>query len=267
MSISNPVMASDEGPEAGAPEPHPSPRLASQYRRGMIGRIGPDLWESLSLACTEIRDLGARETLSRAGEPLGHSALLLEGMMVRYIPAEGGTRGGRSLVSIQVPGDFVDLHGLPLGHLDHDVCTLGSAKIALFPHDDLKAIMERSAEDARTLWLLTMIDASIHRHWIYRSARLRALASIADFICEMDTRLQACGEVVDDRIPLPLLHTDIADVTGLSPVHVSRVAKELREAGLCTLRDGLAEIHDRGRLQQLARFDPAYLYPPVPSTG
>lgn len=242
---------------------HPAPAcLDARYHCGMARHISPALWRRLDHACTEIRTLGPRETFSTAGETVRFSALLLEGLMVRYVVSDRGPQPSRQMVSIQVPGDFVDLHALPLKRLDHDVCTLTRARIALFPHEALERIIAASSEDARTLWKLTMIDASIHRHWIYRGGTLRAMAAMADFLCEMDTRLSACGLVDHGRVPLPLLQSDLAEICGISNVHVSRVAKDLRDAGLSTLRDGLAQIHDRSALQKLAGFDPGYLYLP-----
>lgn len=227
----------------------------------MVGHLDAELWRRLDAACTGVHTLSPRETFSRAGEPLAQSALLLDGIMARYV-AEPGAGQNRLMVSLQVSGDFVDLHGMPLGHLDHDVTALTQARVALFPHAALIDIMDDSPQDARALWKLTMIDAAIHRHWIYRSGRLRALAAVADFICEMDLRLQACEQVDGDRVPLPLMQTDLAEVSGLSTVHVSRVTKELRDAGLCTIRAGAAHIHDRDALRRLAGFDPSYLYLP-----
>ncbi|MBN8189759.1 MAG: Crp/Fnr family transcriptional regulator [Rhodobacteraceae bacterium] len=226
----------------------------------MVGHLDHGLWRRLDDACSGVTNLKPRTLLSRAGEPLSESALLLDGMMARYVAQPVGNQN-KAMVSIRVPGDFVDLHALPLGHLDHDVSTLTDVTIAIFPHEKLLRIMAESADDARALWRLTMVDAAIHRHWIYRNARLRAVASIADFISEMDMRLRACGAVADGRMPLPLLQTDIADIAGLSTVHVSRVCRDLREAGLCTIADGHTQIHDRERLHRLANFDPAYLYP------
>lgn len=236
--------------------------IPQRYRSGTAGRLDPDLWDRLDRSCSEIRTLGPRETLSEAGEYLDRSALLLEGIMARYIRSPESGTPNRAMVSIQVPGDFIDLHGLPMKRLDHDVGTLTDVKIAMFPHEALDRIITNSSDDARALWQLTMIDAAIHRHWIFRSSRLRALASVADFICEMDLRLREAGQVVGTRLPLPLLHTDLAEIAGLSTVHVSRVRKDLREGGYCTVRDGYAEIHDRDRLYRLARFDPSYLYFP-----
>ncbi len=249
-SITRPVLEVEEG------------ALPERCRRGLVGRLEPELWQMLRATCSEIRHLEAREILSEAGDRLDASALLLDGLMARYV--RGASKGGaqRAIVSISVPGDFVDLHALPLKRLEHDIGALTEARIALFPHAALNRIIDRSHRHARQLWRLTMIDASIHRHWIFRGSRLRALAAVADFVSEMDLRLQEAGEIEGDRLPLPLLQTDLAEIAGLSPVHVSRVCRELRESGTCTIRDGHAEIHDRPRLHGLAHFDPSYLYAP-----
>jgi len=241
----------------------PAPvRIPDSYRRGMVGQLDAALWEQLQHCCSGIRTMGARETLSETGEQLDRSALLLEGIMARYVRGPANGSSSRAMVSIQVPGDFIDLHGLPMKALDHDVGTLTDVRIAMFPHECLDRIIAGSPKDARALWRLTMIDASVHRHWLFRTSRLRALASVADFICEMDLRLHHADQLVGERLPLPLLQSDLAEITGLSTVHVSRVIRDLRESGLCTVRDGHAEIHDRDRLRQLAGYDPSYLYLP-----
>lgn len=241
-------------------------RLRQSHHIGMVGQLSGQLWDRLTAACSGLRTLGPRAVLSRAEDPLTHSAMLLDGIMVRYVAGVTPATAGQLMVALQVPGDFVDLHGLPLGHLDHDVRSLTTARLALFPHDALQEIMANSAEDARALWRLTMIDAAMHRHWTYRSGRLRALASVADFLCEMDLRMQMCGRVENGRFSLGMAQADLAEVSGLSTVHVSRVMKELRDAGLCTMRDGHVKISDRFGLRRIAGFGPGYLYlPPSPA--
>lgn len=237
----------------------PQGGLADVHRVGMVAQLSDDVWRRLVAACIGTRQMGPRECLTKAGTEVSHSALLLDGMITRYVE---NARGDRLMVALQVPGDFVDLHGLPLGHLDHDVCSLGTARVALFPHGALRGIMSESVEHARELWRLTMIDASIHRHWTFRIGRLRAAPALANFLCEMDLRARLSGFGTDRGYALGLTQTDLAEVCGLSAVHVSRVLKELRDGGLCNLRDGFIEITDRNGLMRLAGFDPGYLYLP-----
>jgi CRP-like cAMP-binding protein len=110
------------------------------------------------------------------------------------------------------------------------------------------------------LWELTIIDAAIHRHWSYRIGALRALAAVANFLCEMELRLRLAGRSEDGQFRLPLKQTDIGEACGATPVHISRMLRELREAGLCTVENGLVTIPDRGALRKVGRFDPQFLY-------
>ena len=232
---------------------------------GMIRRISTSLWEKLKDIQCDLQVLDTRTVMTRAQEPLHRSTLLLDGLLVRHV-RDG--QGNQQMVSIQVPDDFVDLHGLPLGRLDHDVFSLGAARIAVFEHDDLKRLMAESEEDARQLWELTMIDASIHRHWTYRMGRLRALPGMANFLCEMHTRLQLCGRA-DGSTPfsLPWTQGELGQICGMSVVHVNRVLRDLREAGVATVRNGEATMHDRARAERTGLFHAGYLYLPWTPDG
>jgi len=51
----------------------------------------------------------------------------------------------------------------------------------------------------------------------------------------------------------------MADTLGLSAVHVNRVLRQLREAGLVTFRDEYVAFDDYDRLVGCAKFDPSYM--------
>lgn len=237
--------------------------MRASDQTGMARRLTPGLWRRLKAACSEVIEVPAGTVLTRAGDPLDRSALLLDGLMVRN--ADDGVREPQ-MVALQVAGDFVDLHGLPLGRLDHDVVAVTPARLALFPHQALLRIAEGSAGDLRALWALTMIDASIHRHWTFRVGQLRALAGMANFMCEMHLRMELCGRSKDGRFALPLIQSQLGQACGLSGVHVNRTLRELREAGICVVRDGEVQILDRAEAARIGRFDPGYLYLPWDGT-
>ena len=221
---------------------------------GMVRRLPRPLWEMIRDIQCDTRDLKAREIMTRAEQPLSHSALLLDGILARDVRNEFS--GARQLVAIQVPGDFVDLHSLPLGSLDHDVVAMSDAQVALFRYEDLKEIMSRDEDHAQALWSLTMIVASINRHWTFRMGTMRALACMANFLCEMHLRLTLCNRQKDGQFVLPWTQVELGQICGISSVHVSRVLKDLREAGLATVRAGEATMHDRENAANIGNFDP-----------
>lgn len=211
----------------------------------------------LEAAIREVRTLAPRTTLVRGGEPLHQSILLIEGIMSRHIDDRDGLR---QLVAVHVPGDFVDLHGFPLKVLDHDVATMTAATVAIVPHKALDAIVAEMPFMARKLWFATLIDAAIHRAWLFRLGRLDAVGRVAHFLCETNARLVSAGLSDGRRFALGLTQADIAEICGLTNVHVNRVLRSLREDRLCVFRSSLVEILEPERLAARGQFDPAYLY-------
>jgi CRP-like cAMP-binding protein len=217
----------------------------------------PDERAYLEAAISEVRTIRAREIIVRAQEPLDESILLVEGLMCRYRDDRNGLR---QLVAIHVPGDFVDLHAYPLKTLDHHVASLTPATVAVVPHRALDQILEQRPAMARKLWYATLLDAAIHRAWLFRLGRLDAGGRIANFLCETDARLQAVGLSDGKSFELALTQGDLSEICGLTSVHINRVMKGLREEGIMSFRSSFVEIHDPVRLKRRGQFDPYYLY-------
>ena len=236
-------------------------------KRGVSLELGER--ERLEAAIIEIQTVEPRKTIARAGEPLQQSTLLIEGIMSRYIDDRHGLR---QLVAVHVPGDFVDLHAYPLKILDHDVATTTAATLAIVPHAELDAITREMPQLMRKLWFATLIDAAIHRAWLFRLGRLDAIGRVAHFLCETNARLVSVGLSDGRRFALGLIQNDIGEICGLTNVHVNRVMRYLREERLCIFRSSLVEILDLDRLAARGQFNPAYLYidyppPTLPSSS
>jgi len=224
-------------------------------KRGV--HLEPSERARLEAAISDVRVLGPRTTIVHAGECLNQSTLLLEGFMSRYIDDRNGLR---QLVAVHVPGDFLDLHAFPLKVLDHDVATMTAVSVAIVPHSQLEEIERDYPKLTRKLWFSTLIDAAIHRAWLFRLGRLDGVGRVAHFLCETNVRLMSAGLSDGRRFVLGLTQADLAEICGLTTVHVNRVMRQLRQEGLCVLRSSVAEILDPQRLAARAQFDPAYLY-------
>ena len=230
-------------------------------RRFLLGRareaLSGEEQQVLENAVTSVRTIPARTTISRRGELVTQSCMLIEGFMCRYLDDRDGHR---QLVSMHVAGDFVDLHGFPMKRLDHDIATLGPCTVALFDHRTLATLQERHPRLTRWLWFSTLLDAAIHREWIFRLGRLGAEGRVAHFFCELNARLEMVDLAADGLFTLPATQADLAEACGITGVHANRVLRLMRERGLATFRGGEVRILDGKRLAQLAEFDPIYLY-------
>lgn len=205
----------------------------------------------------EVRSIPARRLLVRRGAPVNTSTLLLDGYICRYMDDR---EGRRQLVAVHVPGDFVDLHAFPMKRLDHDIATLGPATIATFDHATLIEITEQHPTLTRFLWFSTLLDAAMHREWIFRLGRLGAEGRVAHFFCEMNVRMRMVGLSNGGSFPLPLTQADLGEACGLTGVHVNRTLRALRERGVMTFSGGEVAVHDHAILAALAEFEPDYLY-------
>jgi CRP-like cAMP-binding protein len=199
----------------------------------------------------------AGTTIIRDGALLNRSALLVDGLVARR---KDLSEGQRQIMELHIAGDFIDLHGFPLKRLDHDVAAITDATIAWVPHETLRRITETEPHLTRILWLSTLMDAAIQRERILSIGRRAARARIAQLICELQMRLAVIGKAGEEGYDLPLTQNDLADATGLTPVHVNRMLRELREADLMIFRGGRVTIRDRAALEAAAEFDPGYLH-------
>ncbi len=224
--------------------------------RGRIGMTDAEK-DVLEQSVERIEKLPARTILTRRGDPVSYSTLLLSGVMCRYMDARDGFR---QLVALQVTGDFVDLHGYPLRRLDHDVGTLTEATIALIPHARVDTILNEHPHLARLMWRSTLLDAALHREWIFRIGRLDAAGRLAHFLLETYHRLRAVGAAQGETFEFELTQQDLGEALGLTSVHVNRMLRRLREGGLLDFTRGTVRILDHDRLARLGEFDPDYLY-------
>ena len=213
--------------------------------------------EVLRASVSEIREFPAGRTIVRTGSTLSASTLLVDGIVCRYKDLADGQR---QIMELHVAGDFVDLHGFLLKQLDHNVGTMTPVRVASFPHEAIRGITETHPHLGRMLWFSTLLDAAIHREKILSIGRRSALARIAHILCELLVRLRIVGLAEDSGYALPLTQADLADVTGLTSVHVNRMLKKLRDENLLTFRGGTVTIEDWDRLQRVAEFDPTYLH-------
>jgi CRP-like cAMP-binding protein len=213
--------------------------------------------EAIRGAVAETKEFRADQTVIRADVELSSSMLLLEGIMCRYKDLRDGQR---QITELHVAGDFADLHSFTLKRLDHNVLTLTPCRVAIVPHERLKSITETHPHLTRLFWFATNLDAAIHREWELSLGRRSALSRVAHLFCELQIRLGLVGLADQDGYGLDLTQTDLAECLGLTPVHVNRTLKTLREQGLVEFRGARVAIHDRRGLERIAEFNSNYLY-------
>ena len=193
----------------------------------------------------------------REGEPPKMCALLLSGFAYRHKVTGDGQR---QIISVHMPGEFLDLQNSFLEVADHNVQTLTRCDIAAVPVPALRELAANRPMVARAMWIDTLIDAAIFREWVVNVGRRDSISRIAHLLCEFALRLESAGLASERRYEMPMTQEQIADCTGLTPVHVNRVLKELGRLGLIDREKRSVAIVDWPQLQQIGDFNTRYLH-------
>jgi CRP-like cAMP-binding protein len=110
------------------------------------------------------------------------------------------------------------------------------------------------------MWYDTLVDGSIFREWIANIGRRDAHTRMAHLLCEFALRLKVAGLGERDSYELPMTQEQLADATGLTPVHVNRTLRALDQEGLISRDKRAVRISDWKRLVAAGDFDSGYLH-------
>jgi CRP-like cAMP-binding protein len=205
----------------------------------------------------EIRTIGKGKYIVRDGDKPAHSCLLVSGYAYRHkIVGDGG----RQILSIHMRGDIVDLQNALLRTADHSVQTLCETVVAFIPIEAVKRLAFDRPAVGLAMWYDTLVDASIHREWTANVGRRDSRTRLSHLLCEFGIRLQDAELGTLCRYELPMTQEELADATGLTPVHVNRTLKALDREGLVDRELRSVFITDWDKLAQAGDFSDAYLH-------
>ncbi len=202
--------------------------------------------------------LDQHDYIVRQGDTPQHSCVLLAGFAVR---SKIGAQGQRQIVAVQMKGEMVDLQNSLLGVADHDVQMLTKGMIAMIPRQQIERIAAERPAVGRAMWMDTLVDGSIFREWIMNVGRRDARTRLAHLFCEFSLRLKLAGLGQHTDYELPMTQEQLADATGLTPVHVNRTIRTLEQDGLIARSSARSiQIGDWRKLAKVAGFDSTYLH-------
>jgi len=230
--------------------------------RFLMGRLRSALTEDEKQLVEDLIEVehshAGGERIARRGVECSSSTILIDGFAIRVLE-----RGGEAhIVGLQVPGDFIDLHGFALKRLDHDLYTLGPARVGRVSHARLRRVIGDRPHLARLLWFSTLLDAAIHREWICKLEDLSAAQRVAHVFCEICRRLEMVGLDGPGGFSLPLTQAQLASMCGTTAVHMSRALRRLRNETGASFRHGRLDCSDIRALAEFCEFDSSYLYGP-----
>lgn len=192
------------------------------------------------------------KTLFQANGQSDYVYRLVDGWACRSCTLDDGRK---QLILIFLPGDLLAIKSLLAQSFGDNAHTLSAAVVERV---DRRTLLRAFREDAdiatRCLWQVIEEERRLQR-WIIGLGQASAEERLAMLLIDFRCRLALSGKIAADSLTfrMPLTQVELADLLGLTPVHVNRVLKSLREQGIATLRSGQVTILDWESLRRCAR--------------
>lgn len=199
------------------------------------------------------RRVTARYDLIREGERNPFVYFFLDGWAARYKTLADGRR---QIISLFLPGDVCDAHSYLLREMDHSIGAITRLRVAAVPHAAYEELVQNNGRLCQAMRWQELVNMAVQREWTLNVGQRTAMERIGHFLCETFYRLEMMGLTQGNSCDFPIVQNDLADISGLTPVHVNRTLQELRRSGLIVLENRRLTLPDRKRLEDATMFTP-----------
>lgn len=199
----------------------------------------------------------AHRDIIRADQDVQHACLIAEGLAGRFAQLADGSR---QFTGLHIPGDQVGLDALMLPGPAVPLHALTGSTVIAIPRAALERLAADHAGLAAAFWRDCMADSAIVARWLVNAGRKNARSRIAHLLCEMAMRYDRIGRMQYGTFTFHATQEQIADMVGLTSVHVNRSIRTLREDGLIRWSRSDVAILDWTALAAIGEFDTGYLH-------
>lgn len=190
----------------------------------------------------------ARRNIYRAGEKSDGVLVICEGWAVRFVQLANGKR---QILSVMLPGDLASPPHLLERSFAFSIQAVTRVTYCYFSLEEIRNRIQSSA---------SLLDAWIEQVSAEQSRSDKQLVDlgqraaqerIVSLVLRVMLRAEARDALQDDDFEFPLNQQQIADCTGLTPVHVCRILGALRNSGVCDVKNGHVKVLDRAELMRM----------------
>jgi CRP-like cAMP-binding protein len=220
-------------------------RSAAVTRLSSLTLLSSEEMDALSTAEGTRQHVRAQGEILVEGAPVREASIILSGWAcrVRQFP-----NGRRQLLGLLLPGELV-------GECRQRSALATASVIAL---TDVTLCARPDPRARPGLAEAYAVSAAIEESYIFRQiarlGRLTAYERILDWLLEVQERLAIAGLAEGGRFPLPMTQEMLADMLGLTSVHVNRTLQILRREGVLELSGGSVLLREQDRLAELVDY-------------
>lgn len=191
------------------------------------------------------------QLIERAGSPVTHAFVLLSGWAMTFSDFADGSRQGRRL---HFPGDLLAMPSMAMRRHAENIESLTDAVVAPFERLKLAELFRDYPRLASIMFIFAQEERIAYGDRLCSLGRFSSKARVAFLLLDILTRLRAADPSVSRSFEMHLTRAQMAEMTGMTPVHASRIWSELISEGLISFNNGLVFIEDEKRLMALSGF-------------
>ncbi len=189
----------------------------------------------------QIIDDPARHFLYRKGQSVNELNILLEGWVIKYDLLSDGTR---QIFQVCVPGDMVGASNLYRSTRNDFARTITPVKRLAIDRAKFLELARSSIKLGAEL-VRTLIKATARlENTVTDLGRRSAMERISRLLLYLAARTGYTDKEALGQMPFPLTQNQIADATGLTPVHVNRTLRQLRKSEIVYVNHGHLEVRN-----------------------
>jgi CRP-like cAMP-binding protein len=215
--------------------------------------IAPDPAEValLDSICGRVEHLPARALLHRQGERVGRIHLLLRGWVSSSVAVPGGEQ---QIVKIHFPGDMLGTPSIVVDRAAETLTALTPVSVRAIRFEDLGRVFGEAPRLSAVLFLSSQLERVALMDRLTSIGRTRAISRLAAFLVQTHDRLRLIEPDRAAVLDLPLTQSELADLLGITPVHMNRTFRELDLTGFIGRRRMHIELRSIADLRALAHL-------------
>jgi len=214
--------------------------VLGMHRQETRLRTRPD-WQSF-------REVHPNEIVLVRQEPSEYVHVLCEGWAFHYLHL---TDGRRQILRFLLAGDLFAAISFFVERLPFSVRALTQIRLSRFKREAVKEMLNTNPALSQVLSATCVEENTDAGELLLALGQRSADERIAYLFLHLIKRIKSRGVIRAQRYPFPLRQQDIAGITGVTPVHVSRVLGNLHRRGICRLSGGILEVADPAELERI----------------
>lgn len=226
------------------------PADSALRRLRALGDLDAAAIAAIEAASARSRCLAPHEEILSERERISGATLLLEGwaMQVRVL-----ADGRRQILDFLLPGDLIGHCHQEAPVASSTVITLTRVRICPAPDPMVSPTLDHAYRMSLAL------DEAHYLRQITRLGRMNAHERTLDLFLELYDRLALAGLATDGSFAMPATQEVLADLLGLTSVHINRVIQQMRKLGEIDWSRGHLKLHDLAAQRDQLGWHPVHV--------